>query len=216
VRAGPVLLVVLGTVGLTACGSLLAPPAAVVNGHSIGSRKLAAALDDFEKTPQFAQAAQQSSSKAIARQFEQSYLALLIRRDVLERPARRLGISVTSSQVQRAVAKLKQRFATQQAFDNALQQQGLTLAQLEKLVRDRVLEEKLRAKVTAGLSRTRADRAWQRWLIDAYRGADVKVNPRYGVLDLKTQTITDSSASFPGAAARSPASSPLPAAAPTG
>ncbi|MDP9224635.1 MAG: peptidylprolyl isomerase, partial [Actinomycetota bacterium] len=318
---------------------------AVTNGRNISAREVTTALDNFEKTPQFTQIAQRSNPNAIARQFEQSYLARLIRRDVLEPRGRQLGITVTSQDVRRALAQLKQRFPTQQAFDNALRQQGLTLAQLKTLVRDRILEGKLRAKVTAGLAPNlrelrkfyrrhlshyhktlvshilvpqqklaqkiadrlhsvttahlqrlfarlarkdstdkssatkggqlgplttgafvspfqkaaerlkpgevsepvhskfgwhiiyvhqklqsfaqvrdqiaqrlagpRQDRAWQRWLIAAYRMADVKVDPRYGVLDVQTQTIIDSRAPFPGAATSS-ASPVAPNPAPTG
>lgn len=37
------------------------------------------------------------------------------------------------------------------------------------------------------------DKAWQRWLVEAYRKADVELSPRYGKLDLETQRIVDPS-----------------------
>ena len=79
-------------------------------------------------------------------------------------------------------------------------------------MRDRVLEQKLHSRVTANIASraatSRADRAWLRWLIAAYKAARVNVDPRYGTLDLNTQTIVNSGGSFPGAANASPSPSP--------
>jgi hypothetical protein len=196
---------------VTACGSVLAPPAAVVGSHKIRSKDLTDALDRFEASDQFRQAAQQQSGKAVARQFEQSYLARIIRRYVLSPRARALGVMVTAGDVQQAITQIQNTFPDATAFRKALQQQGLTFAQLRPLVRDRVLEQKLRAKVIAGIaSRPAQDQAWVRWLISAYRAAHVNVNPRYGVFDLRTQTIVNGSGRFPGAPSPSPSPSPSP------
>ena len=196
----------------SACGSVLAPPAAVVRGHKIRANDLTGPLDRFEASDQFRQAAQQQSAKAVARQFEQSYLARIIRRYVLSARARDLGVTVTAADVQKAITQIQGTFPDAAAFRKALQQQGLTFAQLRPLVRDRVLEQKLRAKVTAGISsRAAQDQAWVRWLMSAYRAANVKVNPRYGVFDLATQTIVNGSDQFPGAPSPSPSLSPSPA-----
>jgi hypothetical protein len=109
-----------------------------------------------------------------------------------------------------ALSQIEGNFPSQDAFRTALKQQGLTLAQLRPLVRDRVLEQRLRARVTANaVSRAGKDQAWLRWLIAAYRSARVNVNPRYGTLDLQTQTIVNP-ATFPGAAPASASPSPSP------
>jgi hypothetical protein len=196
---------------LGGCGSVLAPPAAVVAGHKIPARDVTAALQRFEASSQFAQASQQAGQGTLARQFEQSYLARLIRRYVLNARARQLGVVVTPTDVQKAVSQIEGNFPSQDAFRAALKQQGLTLAQLRPLVRDRVLEQRLRGRVTAHVaSRSGKDQAWLRWLIAAYRAARINVNPRYGTLDLQTQTIVNT-ATFPGAAHSSPAApSPSP------
>jgi hypothetical protein len=185
---------------LAACGSVLAPPAAVVAGHKIKTKTVTAALARFRASPQFDQAVQQSGGEEVARQFEQTYLAQLIRRAVLEPRAEHLGITVTAAEVDKAVNQIKKNFPNENAFNQALKQQGLTLAQLQPLVGDRVLEQKLRRRITAGISgRSAQDRAWTRWLHSAYESAHVKVNPSYGAFDLKTQTIVNGSSSFPGA-----------------
>jgi foldase protein PrsA len=54
-----------------------------------------------------------------------------------------------------------------------------------------------------------AEDAWREWLIDAYRDADIEVNPRYGEFDLETQTIRPPGPQdIPGGA--TPTSSPAP------
>jgi SurA-like N-terminal domain len=195
----------------SACGNVLAPPAAVVGGHKIRSDDLTGPLKRFEASDQFRQAAQQQSGKAVARQFEQSYLARIIRRYVLSARARDLDVTVTAADVHHAITQIQNTFPNEAAFRKALLQQGLTFAQLRPLVRDRVLEQKLRAKVTAGISsRAAQDQAWVRWLMSAYKAAHVKVNPRYGVFDLATQTIVNGSDRFPGAPSPSPSPSPSP------
>jgi foldase protein PrsA len=290
-------------------------------------------------TPQFSQAAQQSGPNAVARQFEQTYLARLIRRYVLAARAHQMGIVIATSDVRHALNQVESSFPTQAAFATALKQQGFTLDRLTPLVRDRIVEQRLRRKVTANVApseeklhafyrqhldqyrqvlvshilvarRTQAqriagrlhatassklpalfarlahrfstdktsaakggvlgplvaggnsfvppfqkaaeklkpgqvsdpvhtkfgwhvifvrkhvqslgevraqitqqlagpqqDQVWQRWLINAYKAADVNVNPSFGTLDLTTQTIVDNTRAFPGAPEES--SSPI-------
>jgi parvulin-like peptidyl-prolyl isomerase len=203
-------LVVLG-----ACGNVLAPPAAVVDGHKISTQTITTTLRQLEASSQFKQAAQRSSGKAVARQLEQSYLARLIRRYILNLKARQLGVTVSAAELQRALDQIQKNYPNKAAFLKAIQQQGLTLARLRPLVRDGVLERRLRARVTASISSPGArEKAWQKWLIAAYKAARVNVNPRYGTLDLSTQTIVDNAGAFPGAATPSP--SPTPAVSPSG
>jgi hypothetical protein len=199
---------------LAACGSALVPPAAVVGGRDIRTKGVTAALDRFKVTPQFAQAAQQSGPNVVARQFEQTYLARLIRRYVLAARARQMGIVVSTTDVRHALNQIESTFPSQTAFATALKQQGLTLHLLTPLMRDRIVEQRLRRKVTANVApsneklraiyRQQQDRAWQRWLINAYKAADVNVNPSFGTLELTTQTIVDNTHAFPGAPAESP------------
>jgi hypothetical protein len=208
--------VVLATVLVfSACGNVLAPPAAVVEDHRISTDTITTALRQFEASSQFGQAAQQSGAKVVARGLEQSYLARLIRRYILTARARQLGVLVTTTEMNRALGAIRKNYPNKAAFRKALLQQGLTFARLRPLVRDGVLERKLRAKVTAGVtSRAARDKVWQKWLIAAYKAARVNVNPRYGRLDLSTQTIVDTPGAFPGAA--TPSVSASPAASPSG
>jgi SurA N-terminal domain len=202
---------------LGACGNVLAPPAAVVDGHKISPKTVTQGVRQFEASSQFKQAAQQSGSKVVARGLEQNYLARLIRRYILNARARQLGVTVSAADVQRALDSIRKRYASEKEFLAAVHQQGLTIARLRSLLRDGVLERKLRAKVTAGISsRAARDKAWQKWLIAAYKAARVNVDPRYGTLDMKTLAIVDNSGAFPGAATPSPSPSPSPATSPLG
>jgi foldase protein PrsA len=69
-------------------------------------------------------------------------------------------------------------------------------------VTDRRLQpfEDVREQIAQELSGAEAEEAFQDMVVQAYEDADVRVNPRYGELDLETQRIADASAGdIPGA-----------------
>ena len=136
---------------LTSCG-LVAPAAAVVNDRKIPVDEIQDAVDEFKKSAEFERLGQQGDADAIAREFEQSYLATLIRRAVLTPEATERDIEVTDDEVQAQLDDIRGEFASPSAFEEALKEQGLTLAQLEQLVADRALEQKLRDQITADLA----------------------------------------------------------------
>lgn len=61
------------------------------------------------------------------------------------------------------------------------------------LVQDRrpVPLDEVRDAISSRIAGNERDKAWDRWLRDAYRDADVKVNPRFGELDPTTKQIVD-------------------------
>ena len=60
--------------------------------------------------------------------------------------------------------------------------------------------EAVRDQVATEVSGESPDEAWQDWIVDAYRDAEIEVNPRYGELDLQTQQVVDATAEdVPGA-----------------
>ncbi|MGH2757346.1 MAG: peptidyl-prolyl cis-trans isomerase [Actinomycetota bacterium] len=144
----PALLVALISLFATSCGGLLAPAAAVVNGKKIPIEEVQQAVDDFKTSREFERLSQQGDAAAITRDFEQSYVSTLIRRAVLGPEAAELDIEVSDEEVQEQMDQIQAEFPSESAFQEALKEQGLTLDQLELLVRDRALEEKLRAEVT--------------------------------------------------------------------
>ena len=141
--------------GSASCGGdLLAPAAAVVHGNKIPVEEIQSAVDDFHESPEFKRLAQQGDADSITREFEQSYLSQLIRRAVLTPEAEDLGIEVTDDELQARLDAIKAEFPTENAFEEALREQGLTVKQLEFLVHDQILEEELREEITADLAPT--------------------------------------------------------------
>ena len=134
---------------LPACGGLFDPAAAVVDGTKITTGEVEAGVDTFAETAEFERLTAQGDPDAIKRQFEQAYLSRLIRRMVFQPLAEDFGVEVTEDEVQERLDEIKADFPDEEAFQQTLQEQGLTLPQLEDLVRDNELEAKIRAEVTA-------------------------------------------------------------------
>lgn len=147
-------LVLVASLLLAACGSDGGPGgggnvAATVAGDDIQSSVVSTALDDFEKTPAFDTLAQQGSEEQARRQFEQGYLSRLIRREVLETQATEMGVEVTAAEVDDQLEQIKAQFqGDESAFQDALKQQGISNTLLERFIRDRVLEDELRQRVS--------------------------------------------------------------------
>lgn len=137
-------LVALATAG---CGDLLEPAAAVVAGDKITVEEVQRAVDDFEDSREFQRLSQQGDPGGIVRDFEQTYLAQLVRRAVFTPEAVERGIEVTEDEIGEQLEQIQAEFPSESAFREALKEQGLTLDQLQLLIRDRALEEKLRAAV---------------------------------------------------------------------
>src|SRR5919109_1486753 len=106
-------------------------PAARVDGHVISASDVAQALERFEATDQFDQLGQQS------------------RRLVLRPRARALGVEVDDEEVDRRLDQIEESFSSPAEFRKALEERGFSLGELAGLVEDQVLEERLRADVTA-------------------------------------------------------------------
>jgi parvulin-like peptidyl-prolyl isomerase len=135
-------------VALASCGDAARPQAASVNGREIPMADVTEALERFEKTGQFDQLAQQSDPGTARRQFEQAYLGQQIRSLVLAPRADALGIDVTDEDIDRRIEQIKASFPSEKEFAAALEDQGLSEADLSDLVGDQLVEERLRAEVT--------------------------------------------------------------------
>lgn len=149
-RALPFLVAVL--LAATGCGDLLEPAAAVVGGKKITVEKVQKAVDEFESTDAFRQQAAQGDQTAIKRVFEQGYLSQLIQRAVLEPEAAQRGVSVTDADVAERMDLIAGDFPSPGAFEEAVKEQGLTLEQLESLVYDQLIQERLREAITADIA----------------------------------------------------------------
>lgn len=163
----------LAALALGSCG-LIEPAAAVVSGTKIPVDEVQKAVDEFQRSAEFERLGQQGDADAITREFEQSYLATLIRRAVLTPEAASRGIEITDEEVQAQLGEIQGEFASAGAFEEALKEQGLTLDQLEQLISDRGLEQKLREEVTADLAPSDGDiQAFYRDNIEQFQSNEV-------------------------------------------
>jgi foldase protein PrsA len=124
-----------------------APSAATVNGHKILVSDVTRALERFEASDQFDQLAKQSDRATARSQFEQSYLSQQIKRLVLRSQAEALGIDVKDD-VAKRLEEHKSAYPSDEEFRKALEGMGYTLEEFSGLIRDQVLEEKLREEAT--------------------------------------------------------------------
>ncbi len=115
-------------------------------------RRVSDALDAFVKSAEYKKLLGQQGPAEIKRQFEQSFLGAQIRHQVLNPAADRLGVDVTQDEVDAQLRHIESRYKDKDAFQKAMADQGLSLAQLTQLVRDRTLQDKLRAHVVQGVA----------------------------------------------------------------
>lgn len=142
---------------LGACGNLFDTAAAVVAGKKITVREIDERLDEYVKTDEYRRLTSQGQPGAIKRQYQQAFLAQLIRRAVLAPRAEELGVEVTDQEVSDRIEQIKNDFDNENAFEEALKEQGLDLGQLETLVRDGLLEDEVKAAVTKNVAPTREE-----------------------------------------------------------
>ena len=138
----------LALVILTACGNLFDPAAAIVDGTKITMSEIEGELDRFRDTQRYEQLVAQADEGEIERDFQQTYLTLLIREEVLENEAEERGIDVTPDEINERINAIKEEIGSEGQFQEELKEQGLTLEQAEFQVRVQLLSEKLRAEVT--------------------------------------------------------------------
>lgn len=153
----------------SACGNLLAPAAAVVDGKKITTDEVEQAFDQFSSSDQYAQLVAQGDANVIQRQFEQFYLTRLVRRAVLTPRAADLGVTISAEDVDERIESIKERYPTEEEFETALSGQGLDLQQLQDFVSDRMLETRLRNEITSEATPTEEEvRAYYDENVDLY------------------------------------------------
>ena len=147
------LLALLGAVAvaLAACGDsdITARAAATVNGEKITVDEVDRELAKFEKSAQFEQLTAEQDADKVRRQFEQGYLSQIVRRHVMRPLAEERDLEVTEAEVDESIEAIKADFPSDKEFEDALDQQGVSMDQLPELVRDQLTEEALREDVKA-------------------------------------------------------------------
>jgi parvulin-like peptidyl-prolyl isomerase len=128
-----------------------APSAASVNGQEISVSEVSDALERFEATDQFDQLAEQSDRDAARLQYQRMYLGEQIKRLVLRARADALGIDI-GDEVADRVEEARSAYPSEKEFAQALKAGGFTVAEYSEMLKDQVLEEKLREEVTADVA----------------------------------------------------------------
>lgn len=145
----------LATALMGACGNLFDTAAAVVAGQKITTQEVSEGLELFRKTEEYERLAQQGNIDAIERQVQQSYLSELIRREVLDIAAEEYGIEVTEQEVTEQIDAIKDDLGAD--FAEQLKESGLDEERLELRVRYSLLQDKVREEVTGGQAPTEED-----------------------------------------------------------
>jgi foldase protein PrsA len=147
------LLALLGAaaVAFAACGDsdITASAAATVNGEKITVDEVDRELAKFEKSAQFEQLTAEQDADKVRRQFEQGYLSQIVRRHVMRPLAEERDLAITEAEVDESIEAIKADFPSDKEFEDALDQQGVSMDQLPELVRDQLTEEALREDVKA-------------------------------------------------------------------
>jgi parvulin-like peptidyl-prolyl isomerase len=140
---------------LAACGSeVTRPAAAVVNGTRITVAEIEDSLDRFVSSKEFENALAGRDPEEFKREYQQTVLSRLIRREVLADEADEAGIEVSDEEVQERLDQVIEDVGGQDQFETELSNRNLTQDEVEGFVRDSLIEEALRAEVTADTQAT--------------------------------------------------------------
>ena len=173
---------------LAGCGNLFDSAAAVIDGQKVTNARVEEELNRFRDTPRYEQLVQGAPQGEIERDFQQTFLTLLIREAVLEGEAEERGIEVTADEVNGRIDDIKEEIGSEGQFQEALKEEGLALDQLEFQVRVQLLGEKLRAEVTEGAGATETElRAYYEDNIDEYQ----QVRAQHILLDANKSSLAN-------------------------
>jgi peptidyl-prolyl cis-trans isomerase C len=123
---------------------------AVVNGVVISQTDLDRALNQVRQKAQFQ--GQQLDPARLA-EIKKSLTERLVQQELLYQESRRIGIAIDTGAVDKQVAQMQERFASQAEFQNALAKMDLSLKELRSQIErnlavQRLLDEQILQKVT--------------------------------------------------------------------
>lgn len=136
---------------LTGClktaGNYFAPTAAIVNGQKIPEAEITRELRNARRLPQFQHLFQGKEAAANRREAERQILNTLIQRVVISQAAARLGITVSTSEVEDQLRRAIAQFPSKKAFSDFLAEQQLTLERARQFIRLDILINKVQLQV---------------------------------------------------------------------
>ncbi len=137
--------------GAVGCG-LFAKKAATVNGSPIYMSDVNVQLDRVAS--QHKTAAQKKTFEQQKKQITSQIVDLLIDEEIYIQQADKMGIKVTDAQVETEVNKTIKRFPSQKDFDKALKDAGMTMADLRKYTKTRLITDLVNKKVVGTVNVT--------------------------------------------------------------
>lgn len=142
---------------LTGCGTQLASNQLTVNGHpvpvSLYQTLVKAEQQKIERTGVTINWSSPNGRRRLA-SIESSVIRDLVRSAVVEQLARARGVHVSTDDVARAVTSAEQALGGKRNLDLALEQAGTTQTVFVSIMRERLLEVKLRQALGTGFAST--------------------------------------------------------------
>lgn len=147
-------LVLLAFVG-TACGRYLTTGVAVVNGVGISKGDLEKQVAVVLDSPQFQGANPRDAEQRL--DIERQVIVQLIQQELIKQEADRLSVKVAATEVAERFGQVRGQFQTDDQFQQALAQNGLTSTTLRERIREQLILEQVQSRAIGNLAPTEAE-----------------------------------------------------------
>lgn len=121
--------------------------AATVNGSEIPVSEVEERFEQAKSQPQVAQQLESDTEGAYASEIQAQILTQLVVAQLLDEWANDLGVTATDEEVEEERTALIEQLGGQEAFDQAVEQSGLSEADVNEQIRQRVLQNKITEEV---------------------------------------------------------------------
>lgn len=190
------------------CGDIGSPSAAAtVNGEAIPRSALESRYEAAAATPQIAQQLETDESGQLRRRLQAQILTELVAVELARQGAAELGVDVGEDDIAAQRRQLVQQLGGEYALQQAIQRQGLSRAQMRRVLRDRAYRQAITAELAGGDGGGQG--AFTDWLTQRRQQARVRVNPAFGQWDAASGRVVpdvpDADAAVPGRSGASPA-----------
>lgn len=178
-------------IALAGCGGVGDPSvAATVNGEPIARSTLAHRYEAVASNPQLAERLRADEGGQLRGRVQAQVLTELVASTLVRQGAAELGVAIDEADV----AAQRDRLAGQLGGEDALQQaaarQGLSDADLRRLLRDRAYRQAITAELAGDdAAGQQASQAFTEWLTRRRDQADIAVNPEFGQWDAAAGSV---------------------------
>lgn len=194
-RSRAAVIVVAAVAALSACGPNQLGAAAIVGDERITVSEVQQTLESLREAREAYGLPAELGENAARVEVERRLFVA-----ILERAAAQAGVVATPGEVAAARAELARQYPSEADLARAAAEQGVTLAILEDLNRTQVLGQELQdqiARQNPGLAPEALNMRLSQQVVDAARGMEIKVNPRYGSFSVDRFFAADGGAIAP-------------------